>query len=95
MAAVKPNLKGSVATKICEQGNAGFLNENNAVQQSNYRSWAKQIPNNLNVSQKQVSFILGHSLRSQYNDLLAAELPEQLQALVEQLEKKHASPSKQ
>ncbi|MBD2750965.1 hypothetical protein IC232_30500 [Microvirga sp. BT688] len=62
------------------------------MQQSNYHSWAKQIPNSLNFSQEQVTFILGHSLTGQYDDLLAAELPERLQALVDQLEKKHASP---
>jgi hypothetical protein len=55
--------------------------------------WARQIPNSLNFSQEQVTFILRHSLRSQYQDLLAAELPDRLQVLVDQLEKKHASPS--
>jgi hypothetical protein len=74
------------------KGNAGFINENDAMQQSDY-PWAKQIPNSLNFSQEQVTFILGHSLRSQYQDLLAAELPGHLKALVEQLEKKHASSS--
>ena len=69
--------------------NAGFMNENDAMQQSNHQ-WAKQIPDSLNFSQEQVTFFLGHSLRSQYQGLLAAELPEQLQALVEQLERKHA-----
>ncbi len=74
------------------KGNAGFMNENDAMRQSKYH-WAKQIPNSLNFSQEQVTFILGHALRSQYQDLLASELPDRLQALVEQLEKKHASSS--
>jgi hypothetical protein len=63
------------------------------MQQSNRDRWAKQIPDSLNFSQETVTFILGHSLRSQYEDLLASELPNRLQALVEQLEKKHASSS--
>jgi hypothetical protein len=61
------------------------------MQQSNNHHWAKQIPNSLNFSQEQVTLILGHSLRSQYQVLLASELPDHLQALVEQFEKKHAS----
>jgi hypothetical protein len=73
------------------KGSAGLINENDAMQQSNHHPWAKPMPNSLNFSQEQVTFILGHSLRSQYDDLLAAELPERLHALVEQLEKKHAS----
>jgi Anti-sigma factor NepR len=63
------------------------------MQQSNNHQWAKQIPDSLKFSQEQVTFILGHALRSQYQDLLASELPDRLQALVEQLEKKHASSS--
>lgn len=63
------------------------------MQQSNNRHWAKQVPDSLNFSQEQVTFILGHSLRSLYQDLLASELPDRLQALVEQLEKMHASSS--
>jgi hypothetical protein len=74
------------------KGNAGFINENDAMQQSNPHR-AKRIPDSLNFSQEQVTFILGHSLRSQYQGLLASELPDRLQALVEQLEKKHASSS--
>jgi hypothetical protein len=35
-----------------------------------------------------VTFFLGHSLRSQYQDLLASELPDRLQALVQELESK-------
>ena len=62
------------------------------MQQNNHQ-WAKQIPNSLNFSQEQVTFILGHSLRSQYNELLAAELPEHLQALVDQLGKADARSS--
>jgi hypothetical protein len=75
------------------KGNAGFINENDAMQQNNHHPWAKRIPDSLNFSQEQVTFILGHSLRSQYQDLVASELPDRLQALVDQLEKKHASSS--
>ena len=63
------------------------------MQQSNNHSWAYQALNSLSFSQEQVAFILGHSLRSQCEDSLASELPDRLQALVEQLEKKHASSS--
>ena len=63
------------------------------MQQSTDRHWANQALNSLNFSQEQVTFILGHSLQSQYQELLASELPDRLQALVEQLEKKHASSS--
>ena len=59
------------------------------MQQSNSNQWAKQIPNSLNFSQEQLTFILGHSLRSLYDDVLAAELPGRLKALVEQLENGH------
>ncbi len=62
------------------------------MQQSNFK-WTNRIPNRLNFSQEQVIFILGHSLRSQYQDLLASELPDRLKALVEQLENGHSPPS--
>jgi hypothetical protein len=62
------------------------------MQQPNFKR-AKQIPNSLNFSQEQVTFILGHSLRSLYDDVLAAELPGRLKALVEQLENGHSPPS--
>jgi hypothetical protein len=63
------------------------------MQQGNRQQWAKQMPDSLNFSQEQVTFILGHSLRSLYNDVLAAELPDRLKALVEQLENRHSAPS--
>ena len=62
------------------------------MQQSNLQR-AKRIPNSLNFSQEQVTFILGHSLRSLNNDVLAAELPDRLKALVEQVENGHSPPS--
>jgi hypothetical protein len=58
------------------------------MQQSNKHSWARQIPNSLNFSQEQVTFILGHSLRSQYDELLTADLPDRLKALVQELASK-------
>ncbi|KFG67611.1 NepR family anti-sigma factor [Microvirga sp. BSC39] len=62
------------------------------MQQSNRHRWARQIPNSLNFSQEQVTFILGHSLRNLYNDVLAADLPDRLKALVEQLDNGHSPP---
>jgi Anti-sigma factor NepR len=44
--------------------------------------------NSLNFSQEQVTFILGHSLRSLYNDVVTADLPDRLKALVQELENK-------
>jgi hypothetical protein len=43
----------------------------------------------LNFSQEQVAFVLGHSLRSLYDDVLAADMPEHLKALVLKLEEKY------
>ncbi|WP_262265878.1 NepR family anti-sigma factor [Microvirga yunnanensis] len=63
------------------------------MQQSNRQQWAKQTPDSLNFSQEQVTFILGHSLRSQYNDILAADLPDRLKALVQELENKQIAAS--
>jgi hypothetical protein len=40
----------------------------------------------LNFSQEQVVFVIGHSLRSLYDDVLAADIPERLKALVLKLE---------
>jgi hypothetical protein len=63
------------------------------MQQSCRRQWARQIPDSLNFSQKQVAFILGHSLRSQYDDILAVDLPDRLKALVQELENKQTAAS--
>ncbi|MFC1455522.1 NepR family anti-sigma factor [Microvirga arabica] len=60
---------------------------------SSSNQWAKPIPNSLNFSQEQVTFILGHSLRSLYSDVLADELPDRLKALVEQLENGRSPPT--
>jgi hypothetical protein len=40
----------------------------------------------LNFSQEQVVFVIGYSLRSLYDDVLADDIPEHLYALVLQLE---------
>jgi hypothetical protein len=52
------------------------------MQQRNNRDWSRDIPNTLNFSQEQVVFVIGHSLRSLYDDVLAADMPEHLKALV-------------
>ena len=44
--------------------------------------------NSLNFQQQQVSLILGYSLRSLYEDMLNAPVPDNLQALAAQLEPK-------
>jgi hypothetical protein len=59
------------------------------MQQSNTRDWSREIPSRLNFSQEQVVFVIGHSLRSLYDDVLAADMPEPLKALVLQLEEKY------
>jgi hypothetical protein len=43
----------------------------------------------LTFSQEQVVFVIGHSLRCLYDDVLAADMPEPLKALVLQLEEKY------
>jgi hypothetical protein len=43
----------------------------------------------LNLSQEQVVFVVGHSLRSLYDDVLADDMPEHLKALVLQPEEKY------
>ncbi len=63
------------------------------MQQSNRHQWANRIPNSLNFSQEQVTFILGPALRSLYDDVVTADLPDRLKALVEQLENGHSPPS--
>lgn len=63
------------------------------MQQSNRHPWAKQIPNSLNFSQEQVTFFLGHSLRSLYDDVVTADLPDRLKALVQELENKQTPAS--
>ena len=46
----------------------------------------KEIPNGLTFSQAQVNFILGHALRSLYQDVLDTPVPEHLAVLLLQLE---------
>jgi hypothetical protein len=50
------------------------------------RDPTKEAPANLTFAQAQVTFILGHSLRSIYEDVLHAPMPEHIAALVHQLE---------
>ena len=63
------------------------------MQQSNRHQWANRIPTSLNFSQEQVTFILGHSLRSLYEDVVTADLPDRLKALVQELENKQTPAS--
>jgi hypothetical protein len=56
------------------------------MQQSNTRDWSREIPSSLNVFQEQVVFVIGHSLKSLYYDVLEADMPEHLKDLVLQLE---------
>ena len=71
------------------RGNAGHSHENYAMQQNNTRDWSREIPSSLNFSQEQVAFVLGYSLRSLYDDVIAADMPEHLKALVLKLEEKY------
>jgi hypothetical protein len=71
------------------RGNAGHSQENDAMQQNNTRDWSRDIPSTLNFTQEQVVFVLGHSLRSLYDDVLADDMPEHLKTLVLKLEEKY------
>jgi hypothetical protein len=59
------------------------------MQQNNMGDWSRDIPSSLNFSQEQVVFVIGHSLRSLYDDVIADDMPERLKALVLQLEEKY------
>lgn len=72
------------------RGNAGHSHESDAMQENNTRDWSRDIPSSLNFSQEQVVFFIGHSLRSLYDDVLAADMPEHLKALVLKLEEKYS-----
>ena len=56
------------------------------MQQSNNRDWSREIPSTLNFTQEQMVFVIGHSLRSLYDDVLADDMPAHLKALVLKLE---------
>jgi hypothetical protein len=71
------------------RGNAGHSQENYAMQQNNTRDWSRDIPSTLNFTQEQVVFVLGHSLRSLYDDVLADDMPEHLKTLVLKLKEKY------
>jgi hypothetical protein len=59
------------------------------MRQDYTRDWSRDIPSRLTFSQEQVVFFIGHSLRCLYDDVLAADMPEPLKALVLQLEEKY------
>jgi hypothetical protein len=44
--------------------------------------------NGLTFQQQQTTFFLGHALRSHYEDVIKAAIPDELQALAEQLERR-------
>jgi hypothetical protein len=88
---VTAKLKPILATWVAFQhmlirGNAGHSDENYAMQQGNNWDWSRDIPSSLNFSQEQVVFFIGHSLRSLYDDVLAADMPDHLKTLVLKLE---------
>jgi Anti-sigma factor NepR len=60
-----------------------------AMPQDDLHGLTKAIPDSLTFSQTQVTFILGHSLRSIYQDVLQAPVPEHLKALVKRLEERY------
>jgi hypothetical protein len=62
---------------------------NYAMQQNNTRDWSREIPSSLNFSSEQVALVLGHSLRSLYDDVIATDMPEHLKTLVLKLEEKY------
>jgi Anti-sigma factor NepR len=57
--------------------------------QDDLHGLTKAIPDSLSFSQTQVTFILGHSLKSIYQDVLRAPVPEHLKALVKRLEERY------
>jgi hypothetical protein len=71
------------------RGNAGHSHKDDVMQQNNTRDWSREIPSSLNFSQEQVVFVIGHSLRSLYDDVHADDMPEHLKALVHKLEEKY------
>lgn len=65
---------------------------NTVMPTSKAHDLTKDIPASLTFSQAQVTFILGHSLRSIYEDvILNAPMPEHLASLMHQLETKYPS----
>ncbi|QRM35119.1 hypothetical protein [Microvirga sp. VF16] len=59
------------------------------MQNSNSDDRKQPIQNSLSLGQEQVAVFIGHSLRSLYGEVLAADLPEHLEALVLELEAKY------
>ena len=58
---------------------------------SNRMGLADRVLPSLTFDQTHVSFILGHSLRSLYQELLDRPLPDNLRAIVDQLEARYPS----
>lgn len=59
------------------------------MSQVSHQHRPRELTNCLNFSQEQVVFFLGYSLRSVYSDVLEADLPEDLKALVLKLEEQY------
>ena len=59
------------------------------MQQNNTHDWSREIPSTLNVTREQVVFFIGRPLWSLYDDVIAADMPEHLKALVLKLEEKY------
>jgi Anti-sigma factor NepR len=58
------------------------------VPESDSNNRMRAVPNSLTFSQSQVTFILGHSLKHIYQDVLQAPIPDDLRALVGRLERR-------
>jgi hypothetical protein len=73
-------------------GDAGQGEWDNIMHGDDESYTTNQIPNGLTFSQEQVNLILGHALRSVYQDLLKAPMPEYLKTLLDQLDERHSPP---
>jgi hypothetical protein len=52
------------------------------------RTCSESALNGLNFQQQQTTFFLGHTLRSHYQDVIKAAIPDHLQALAERLQQR-------
>jgi hypothetical protein len=52
------------------------------------RTCSESALNGLTFQQQQTTFFLGHALRSHYEDVIKAPIPDELQALTERLEQR-------
>jgi hypothetical protein len=87
MAPVPPASVQTVYGRTSVAKSGGLLLMSLPLQHQCANVLAQQI--NLNFSQEQVAFVLGYSLRSLYDDVIAADMPEHLKALVLKLEEKY------